>query len=83
VPIVLVFLDHKLGLDGGDGDLSANQQLYPRHLVTWVKHFPFHYGLDVVQDVIANVVHEHSHQREGYNVLTILFHALVDRRFLV
>ena len=60
VAIVLVFLDHKLCLDRRDKNFSADQQLNSGHLVAWIKHLSFHYGRNIMQNMIARIVHEHA-----------------------
>ena len=61
MPVILILLDHHLGLDCGDEDLAANQQLNTGNSVTRVEHFTLHYCGDVMENVVSCVVHEHSY----------------------
>ena len=81
--ISFVFLDHTLGFNCRNKNFSADEQLNTGHLVRGVKDFAFHDRGNVVENMVARIIHEHANHRERDNFLSVLLHALVNRCALI
>ena len=75
--IILLYLTVRL--DSRNEALSTNEQLYTGDPMTRKENSALHYSLDVMENMIAHIIHKNSNEGKRHYVLAIILHDLVNR----